>query len=161
MISPEMLRRYPTFGGLPDGTLRAIAMIGEEKGFKAGTRLFDESGKLPPGERFLAPEEAAGALMIVTAGEIDLLTVVSSGKQVFLLTSVAGDLLGISSMLEPRGYLFTAVARTEGSLISLDAASLRALCEQDAALGYRLMRQIAVDLRNRLAQAVVQLAGMS
>jgi CRP-like cAMP-binding protein len=161
MISPEMLRRYPTFGGLPDATLRAIAMLGEEKVFKAGTRLFDESGRLPPGERFLAPVEAASSLMIVTAGEVDLLTVVSSGKQVFLMTSVAGDLLGVSSMLEARGYLFTAVARTDGSLISLDAAGLRALCDQDATLGYRLMRQIAVDLRSRLAQAVVQLAGMS
>jgi CRP-like cAMP-binding protein len=161
MISPETLRRYPTFGGLPDATLRAIAMLGEEKEFKAGSRLFEESGRLPPGERFLAPEEPARALMIVTAGQVDLMTVLSSGKQVFLMTSVAGDLLGISSMLEPRGYLFTAIARTDGSLIRLDAAGLRELCEQDQALGYRLMRQVALDLRSRLAQAVAQLAGMS
>jgi CRP-like cAMP-binding protein len=161
MISPETLRRYPTFGGLPDATLRSIAMLGDEKGFKAGTRLFEESGRLPPGERFPAPEEPARALMIVTAGQVDLMTVLSSGKEIFLMTSVAGDLLGISSMLEPRGYLFTAVARTDGSLISLDAARLRELCEQDQALGYRLMRRVALDLRSRLAQAVAQLAGMS
>jgi len=161
MISPETLRRYPTFGGLPDTTLRAIAMVGQEKPFKAGTRLFDESGRIPPGERFAPPERAADALMVVTQGEIDLMTVLSSGKQVFLMTAVPGDLLGISSMLEPHGFLFTAVARTDGAVISLDAARLRELCDEDTRLGYQLMRQLARDLRGRLAQVVAQLAGMS
>jgi CRP-like cAMP-binding protein len=99
--------------------------------------------------------------MIVTQGEIDLLTVLSSGKQVFLGTAVAGDLLGVSSMIEPREFLLTAIARSDGTLIALDAARLRELCEEDTRLGYQLMRQVARDLRARLAQAVAQLAGMS
>jgi CRP-like cAMP-binding protein len=161
MISPETLRRYPTFGGLPDTTLRAIAMVGQEKPFKAGVRLFDESGRLQPGERFFQAEESADALMVVTQGEIDLMTVLSSGKQVFLGTAVAGDLLGVSSMIEPREFLLTAIARSDGALIAIDAARLRELCEEDTRLGYQLMRQVARDLRARLAQAVAQLAGMS
>jgi CRP-like cAMP-binding protein len=161
MISPEMLRRYPIFGGFPEPTLRDLAMIGQEKRFKAGTRLFDESGKLAPGERFYKPEASAHELMIVTQGEVDLLTVLSSGKQVFVLSAVPGDLVALSSLLEPPEYMFTAVARTDGSLISFDAGRLRALCDQDNALGYRLMRRIANDLRTRLGQVVAQLAGMS
>ncbi len=161
MISTETLRRYPIFGGFPEATLRDIAMIGQETKFKAGTRLFTESGRLPAGERFLEPGKPADAFMVVTEGEVDLMTILGSGKQVFVLTAVTGDLLGLSSLLEPNGYLLTAVARTDGSLLSIASAGLRALCDQDNALGYRLMRQIAVDLRSRLAQAVVQLAGMS
>lgn len=161
MISPETLRRFPIFGGFPEATLRDIAMIGQEKKFKAGTRLFSESDRLPAGERFFQPGAPADALMVVTQGEIDLMTVLASGKQVFVLTAVAGDLLGLSSLVEANGYLLTAVARTDGALISIDAAGLRALCEQDNALGFRLMRKIAGDLRKRLAQTVAQLAGMS
>jgi CRP-like cAMP-binding protein len=161
MISPELLRRYPIFGGFPEATLRDIAMLSQEKKFKGGTRLFSESGRLPEGERFLQPAEPARALMVVTQGEIDLVTILGNGKQVFVLTAVSGDLLGLSSLVEARGYLLTAVARTDGSLISIDAVGLRALCAQDNALGYRLMHKIASDLRLRLAQAVAQLAGMS
>jgi CRP-like cAMP-binding protein len=161
MISPETLRRFPIFGGLPDATLRDIAMLGQEKGFKAGVRLFNESVQLPPGERYVQPEVPAKSLMVVLRGEVDLMTVLSSGRQVFLLSAVAGDLLGVSSMLEPSGYLFTGIARTDGALISLDSAGLRELCEQDPNLGYRLMRRIAADLRTRLAQSIAQLAGMS
>jgi len=161
MISPETLRRYPLFGGFPEATLRDLAMIGQEKSFKAGTRLFEESAKLAPGERFFEPKPSAHELMIVTRGEVDLLTVLSTGKQVFVLTAVAGELVALSSLLKPAAYLFTAVARTDGALISFDADRLHALCDQDNALGYRLMGRIANDLRARLGQVVAQLAGMS
>jgi CRP-like cAMP-binding protein len=101
------------------------------------------------------------AQMVVSAREVDLMTILSSGKQAFLGTAVAGDWLGVSSMLEPREFPFTAVARSDGMLLSIDATRLRQLCEEDPGLGVRLMRQIARDLRGRLAQAVAQLAGMS
>jgi len=161
MISPDMMRRYAFFAGFPEATLRDLARIGQERKFKAGARLFEESGKLPAGERFPRLGPPASELMIVTQGEVELLTVLSSGKQVFVLNALPGDLVALSSLLDPPEYLFTAVARTDGSLVSFDAEKLHALCDQDNALGYRLMRRIANDLRNRLGQVAVQLAGMS
>lgn len=82
------------------------------------------------------------------------MTILSSGKQVSLGTDGQGNLLGVSTMLEPREFMLTAIARSDSTLIALDATRLREVCEVEPRLGYQLMRQIARDLRGRLAQAV-------
>lgn len=64
MIPPETLRRYPTSGGQPDATLRSVAMLAQQSTFKAGTRLFEQRGRLPPGEPSVPPEEVAATLMV-------------------------------------------------------------------------------------------------
>ncbi|NLF08468.1 MAG: cyclic nucleotide-binding domain-containing protein, partial [Pirellulaceae bacterium] len=73
-------------------------------------------------------------------------------------TLVDGDLLMWSALVEP--YKATAQATTtkETHLAKIKADKLRALCEEDPMLGYRLMTQVAKMLANRLEGARVQLA---
>ena len=66
MISPELLRRYPFFGGLTDAQISGIAMIADEVGFMKGD-LIGEQGK--PASKFY----------LLTEGSVDLLY--SSGEQ--------------------------------------------------------------------------------
>ena len=45
MISPEVLRRYPHFAGVPEDCLKSVAMISDERSFKADETIFQESGE--------------------------------------------------------------------------------------------------------------------
>jgi hypothetical protein len=40
MISPEMLKRYPFFGQLSDGHIKALAAIAEEVTWESGEAIF-------------------------------------------------------------------------------------------------------------------------
>ena len=148
MISPELLRRHPFFGGLKDDELAGIAMIAEECSFPDGGTIFRE------GER-------ATYLYILTGGTVDLIYEIHrpGGIDTSYVGSInTGEPFGISAFVEP--YVFTATGKAHGEVktIAIDAAALRALSEVDCHLGYTIMRQVAVALAERLNFARVQLA---
>lgn len=147
MISPEMLRRYPYFAGVSDQSLKEIAMIAEEKHVPTGTRMFGEG-------------DPANYLYIISKGEVNIDYLLGDGEIRTVDTLVDGDLLVWSALIEP--YKATAIGTTtkDCELICIDGSRLRALCEQDPLLGYRLTSQVAKLLANRLEGARVQLAAV-
>lgn len=161
MISVETLRRYPYFARLPEDTLRRVAMLGEERAFARNEELFKESPALRPGATLDEKGDEAEHLMLLTRGEVDLIYQLADGEEVIVGTQTAGDLIAISALIEPYQLTTRARARSDGTLIALQAAGLRELCEHDPLLGYRLMQQVARALRARLEDVRVQLAGMS
>jgi CRP/FNR family transcriptional regulator, cyclic AMP receptor protein len=147
MISPELLRRYPYFGGFGDESLRQLAMIAEEQHVDACTVLFREG-------------DPAKWLSVILRGEVNIQYLLGSGELRTVDTLVPGDLLGWSAIIEP--YKYTAIGTTTQptALARLDAARLRQLCEADPLLGYRLTIQVAKLLAHRLEGARVQLAAV-
>ena len=81
MISPEALRRYPYFSQLPEEALKQVAMICEDRSFKAGERLFEESAEMKSSARLYDKGQAAAELMILVSGEVDLVTEMSGGNE--------------------------------------------------------------------------------
>ena len=147
MISPEMLRRHPYFAGVSDQSLKEIAMIAEEKRVPAGTRMFGEG-------------DPANCLYVISKGEVNIDYLLGTGEMRTVDTLVDGDLLVWSSLIEP--YKTTAIGTTtkDCDLLCIDAPRLRALCEKDPLLGYRLSNQVAKLLAHRLEGARVQLAAV-
>jgi len=145
MISPETLRRYPVFAGIGEESLKALAMVADEKTVPAGTRLFGE-------------QEPATHLNVIVKGEVDIQYLLGNGEHRTVDTLVAGDLLCWSALVEP--YKTTAVATTtqETHLVALRASKVRELCTKDPGLGYLLMTQVAKLLADRLENARIQLA---
>jgi CRP-like cAMP-binding protein len=148
MISPERLRRFPHCAGASDEMLKQVAMLGRERVFQAGERLFEEG--LP-----------ATHLIMLETGEVDILYTLADGREITLDTAVGGDLLAWSALLEPHTLTATGVARAQGVLIQLEAEPLRKLCQSNPEYGFVMMKQVAITLRNRLTASRVQLAGMS
>src|SRR3972149_5090233 len=95
--------------------LKQVAMLGKERIFKAGERLFEEG-------------KPAAHLLMLEAGEVDVVYTLAKGRQVVVDTVVAGDLLAWSALLEPYKLTATGVARGEGALIEGGAEPLRQLC---------------------------------
>jgi CRP/FNR family transcriptional regulator, cyclic AMP receptor protein len=145
MISPEVLRRYPYFGCIDDETIKQLAMIATERCVPAGTIMFREG-------------DPADHLSIILDGEVNIQYELGSGELRTVDTLVDGDLLCWSALIEP--YKVTAMGTTtkDTQLVSIDAAKLRAFCDNDTRLGYCLVKHVAKLLAHRLEGARVQLA---
>ncbi len=151
MISPELLRRYPFFAFLDEAQLRAVAMLSEEIEVEDGALVFD-SGK------------PAAALCLLTEGSLDLYYVVVDRedpelkKEFFLNEFSAGDVFGISALIEPYVYTASVRASTLSRVVKMDGAGLLALSELDAKLSAGLMKAVAKAAMERLNDTRVQLA---
>ena len=151
MISPELLRRYPLFAVLDEAQLRAIAMLSEEIEVEDGA-LMIECGK------------PADALWLLIEGRLDLYYVVADRedpelkREYFLHEFNAGDLLGISALIEPYVYTASVRASTMCRVVKMDGIGLRALCEVDSKIAVGLMKAIAKAAMDRLNDTRVQLA---
>jgi len=147
MISPELLRRYPYFAGISDESLKEVAMMCDEVSIPAETRMFSTS-------------DPANYLYIIVSGEVNIQYEMGNGELRTVDTLVAGDLLVWSALIEP--YKTTAEGTTTKptQLVRVKAKELRALCDRDPMLGYRLTMQVAKLLAHRLEGARVQLASV-
>lgn len=148
MVSPELLRRFPFFSLLSDEQLRAVAMISEEKNYPKDVLLVKEN-------------MAANKLMVLLEGDVDL--VYSGGGEGAisnaLVGSIApGEMLGVSSLIEPYTYISSARTTQPVKVIEIDGPAIRALMQVDKLLGYALMRNVAAAVLERLKYTQVELA---
>ncbi|HLC02204.1 MAG TPA: cyclic nucleotide-binding domain-containing protein [Anaerolineales bacterium] len=147
MISPERLRRYPHCAGAPDEMLKSVAMLARERPFKAGERLVEEGA-------------TATKLMLLDAGEVDIVYRLGDDRDVTVDTLVEGDLMAWSALLEPHRLTATGIARKDGLVIEIEAEGLRGICQANPTYGYQMMTQVAIALRDRLSATRVQLAAL-
>jgi CRP-like cAMP-binding protein len=161
MISTEVLRRYPHFAGIADACLGEVAKISEERAFKAGDRIFKESGSFLVTARIYEKGEEATHLMLLTEGKVDIALTLGTGEAVVVGTLVKGDLMALSALIPPYHLSATGIAKEDGKLIQIEAKPLRRLCDENPELGYRLMQGVAKGLMTRLQDTRVELAGQS
>lgn len=147
MISPEALRRYHYFANIGEQSLKALAMIAEEKDVPAGTEMFREG-------------DPANVLHVITQGEVEIRYLLGTGEERAVDTLVAGELLCWSALIEPYKATAIGTAVKDTHLICLDAKKVRELCDSEPLLGYQLTKAIAKLLALRLESARVQLAAV-
>ena len=145
MISPEQLRRYPFFADVSEDALKEVAMISDDVVAESGKTLFNE-------------DDPADAMYILVDGEVDIKYTLGDGEKRVVDTLVAGDLLVWSALVEPYRCTATGTTRKPCKLISINAKKLRALCEVNQDLGYRMLISVTQLLATRLEGARVQLA---
>ncbi|MGB8213668.1 MAG: cyclic nucleotide-binding domain-containing protein [Anaerolineales bacterium] len=148
MVSPELLRRYHSFAQLDDAQLKAIAMIAEEKAYAKDAIIVKEN-------------TTAHKLMLLLEGDVDL--IYSGGGEGAIANALVGsiapgELLGVSSLIEPYTYVCSARNTMPVRVIEIDAAALRALMQADCRLGYAMMSNIAAAVLERLKYTQVELA---
>lgn len=148
MVSPELLRRYPFFALLNDEQLKALAMIAEEKTYAKDAIIIREN----------AP---ANKLMLLLEGDIDL--IYSGGGEGAVVNALVGsiapgEILGVSSLIEPYAYICSARNTMPVRVVEIDAMAIRALIQVDSHLGCTLMSNIAAVVLERLKYTQVELA---
>lgn len=150
MVSPELLRRYPFFGGFDEAELGDIAMIAEEVFHQAGDTVFEVA-------------QPAAALYVLVAGGLEIWYVAIDKheqdlrKEFYVSDLNPGDVFGISALIEPFVYTTTALVTGATQLIKIDGAQLRGLCQLDPKMEAAVMRRLAKVAMERLHDTRVQL----
>lgn len=151
MVSPEVLKRYPFFGGLTTEEIQAIALLADETAYQRGEIVFDAGA---PADTFYFLVQGTVELHYVVFDEIR-----PELRKDFLISEVdAGEPFGISALLEPGSYNGTVKASSPCKVLRFDAVGLRALCLVDKQIASTLMRQAAKAALARLNATRVLLA---
>ena len=161
MISKEILKRYPHFANVEDDCLSDVAKLCEERRFKAGDHIFEESGSYLATARIYEKGAEATHLMLLVDGSVDIALTLGSGESAIVGTLVQGDLMALSALIPPYQLSATGIAKEDGSYIQIEAQPLRELCDCNPELGYRLMQGVAKGLMTRLQDTRVELAGQT
>ena len=140
----QLLAEAPTFTGMSPAHLELIAGCGHNEVFEAGSYLMRE------GDR-------ADRFYVLRRGRVAMEIFVPQRGALMVETVGPGDLVGWSWLTPPfRVHLDTRVLE-EAHALSFDAACLRGKCDDDAELGYELMRRFIPVIVERLQATRVRL----
>ncbi len=130
----NLLRSLPIFDGLGDGELRKIARLFTQKLFRANERIFSkgDSGK-----------EA----YVVMRGQIDIL-LEENTKPIASIGN--GQIFGELAFLDGAARVALALATQPSILLVIQRSAFNTLVQQEPHLGMVVMRNIAMELSNRL-----------
>ena len=107
---------------------------------------------------YLAKEgEKADIFCLIRSGAVAVETHAPGRGVICLQTLHAGDVAGWSWIFPPYEWTFDLKATEQTLVVALDGKCLRQKCEQDARLGYMLMKKFAGILTARLRATRLQL----
>jgi|Deesub1362A_J573_1020465.scaffolds.fasta_scaffold18629_2 CRP/FNR family transcriptional regulator len=147
MISPERLRHFAHFSGMPGNLLQKVAMITSERSYSAGESLFVEGNP-------------ATHLMLLESGEVNITYRLGDDREVVVDTLVAGETMCWSALFPPHTLTGSGVGNKEGKVLMIEAEPLRALLREYPEHGLNLLIEVGKVLRGRLGATRVQLAAV-
>lgn len=150
MISTKQLRKYEFFDFMGDKELEAVAQLAEEREYQQGDVIV-EAGQPADTFYFLAEGNLA-YYYVVTIGNDPYYK-----KEYHISDINAGEIFGISSLIEPYRYTATLQVDEPSKVIEISAAKLRSLCETDSKAACGLMHAVAKAAIQRLETTRVQL----
>jgi CRP/FNR family transcriptional regulator, cyclic AMP receptor protein len=110
-----------------------------------------------PGERIMREGDRADEFYVIRDGAVALETVVPGRGPVTVQTLHDGELLGWSWLVPPYRTAFDARSLGVTRAFALDGACLRGKCDRDPALGYDLLKLVAVVFTERLQDTRLRL----
>lgn len=140
----DLLADTEFLAGLDAEAVDFIAGCGQNVHFDADEYVFRE------GER-------ADRFYVVREGRVALETYVPGRGPLVIDTVGPSQLLGASWLVPPYRWVFDGRAVEPVRAVALDGACIRAKCESDHALGFELMKRVAVVIQSRLQSARVRL----
>ena len=146
-VLTQVLRKLRFTAELPDPVLEHLAAAASVRGYRRGTRLFQE-------------KRENDRLMIIWLGSVALDIQVPGREAVRILTAGQGDVIGWSALLGNGKMTTSATALEDTQVVAFTAAELQAACESNHSFGYFLMNKVAVSLAERLLDTRKQLIDM-
>lgn len=150
MVSVKHLRRYSFFDFMGDNELETVAKVAVENKYQKGDVII-EAGQPADTFYFLA-DGNLGYYYVVTIGYDPYYK-----KEYHINDINAGEIFGISALIEPYRYTATLRVDAPSRVISILAEDLLTLCEADPKLAYGLMQAVAKAAIERLENTRIQL----
>ena len=151
MLSANHLKEFVYFKGFGDPELEKLAAAATEETYDAGTQIYKTG-------------DPARCLYLIQEGKIILVMDSYLGPhkppmQVTVDVVTRGESMGWSAVVEPYIYTLGALCIDRAKAIAIDAPGLRRLMDEDACLGYRIMKATAQIIANRLTHTRIILVG--
>ena len=137
MTAASPLIGFLPFDRLTAGQRAAVASTARQVRIDSGQPIFEED------------QPAVGCWLIQT-GHVELSTHIPGRGSVVVQTLGPGDLLGLSWLVPPHRWHFTATAVEPTTATKLDTDRLRRLAADDPSLGYPLVLALFEELLTRL-----------
>jgi CRP/FNR family cyclic AMP-dependent transcriptional regulator len=138
----NLLRELPFFDGLGDGELRKIARLFTQKLFRAGERIFNKG-------------DSGNEAYVVMRGQIDIL--LDEGAKP-LANIGNGQIFGELAFLANIPRTASAMAAQPSIVLVVQRSAFNRLVEHEPHLGMVVMKNIAIELSNRLKKANIAIA---
>ncbi|WP_326600204.1 Crp/Fnr family transcriptional regulator [Streptomyces sp. NBC_01803] len=132
MTAPRRLLRV-----LPADYRERLMGLAREVSFGQGERIFEEKGR-------------ADRFWIIRSGTVTLDLRLAGPRPTAVSSLDTGDLLGWSWLFPPYEWDFGAEALSPVRAYEFEGAAVQAVCDEDAAFGYALLRVIAEILAHRV-----------
>lgn len=134
----QTIRQIEVFHGLTDDQLEQVASITSSATFHSGDVIVEQS---TPGE----------CMYIIASGQVEILKRDAYGDMHTALFLGEGQIFGELALLDLRTRTATVIADDDPTVLYvIERAMFEGLCRTDTLLGYRLMRNIALDLAFKL-----------
>ena len=140
----QLIVAAPAFEGMADEHLELIAGCAQNRTFADGEYLMREG-------------DAANAFFVIRRGRVAMEIFVPQRGAVTIETIDDGDLLGWSWLVPPFKSHLDARALGDVHTIAFDATCLRGKSNEDAALGYELLRRFIPVIVERLQATRVRM----
>ena len=151
MVSASHLKEFAFFKGFSDSELEKLATVAKEETYDAGTQIYKNGD--PARGLFLIQE---GKVVLVMDG---YLGPHKPPMQVTVDVVTKGESSGWSAVVEPYVFTLGALCIDRAKAIVLEAPGLRRLMDEDACLGYKVMKATAKVIANRLNHTRIILVG--
>lgn len=134
----DILSTVELFSGLNREQLGRIAAISRPETFKTDDTIFRQGSQ---GDR----------MYLVAEGQVEIRFNDSQGGDHAVLYLGTGQLFGEMALLDRGARSASVVAVQDGTVVySITSADFMALCEADTAIGFIMMRNLALDLSFKL-----------
>lgn len=138
MVSPELLRRYPFFGGLTMDQIVLLAKDAQELELASGNYFFHEA-------------EVLDTFYLVLEGEVaSVIEVPEKARAIVTEVIRAGQVFALSALVPPYSADAAARAETACRVVAFPCAELRQHFGEDAEFGYLMLQRVAEVLLERL-----------
>ena len=136
-VTPGDLAGHAFLRGMADSHLAVLARICWVAPVRQGRLLFAEG-------------DTARRFWLIRSGHVALDVHAPGGRQLIVETLGPGDLLGLSWLVPPFHWQFSATAVQDTMTFEFNAEAVREACESDAGLGYQLLQRVMSAASSRL-----------
>ncbi|MQA79667.1 MAG: cyclic nucleotide-binding domain-containing protein [Streptosporangiales bacterium] len=143
-VPGSALTRHAFFRAMAPEHVERLAEVTRRTRLPARTRIFDEGG-------------VADRFWLIEAGAVALDLVIPGRGHAVIDTLVMGDVLGWSWLFTPYRWRFGAVTKGPFQALELDGRAVRAMCADDASLGYDLTQRFLAIALHRLQSTRIRL----
>jgi CRP-like cAMP-binding protein len=138
MSAVDIFRQVELFRGLDDSGLDRIATIARAEIYAPGQTIFEQGSP-------------ADSLYVIHSGQVEIAVRTASGDIYPAVYLGSGQVVGEMGLIDAGKRSASAIAVEDSTLVyCIYGAEFTQLCEQDTAIGYVIMRNIAQDLSFKL-----------